>query len=214
MGNIVAGPFASKITDSENSGLVGHCMIDNGYYTVRIWDNCYPAQISFELFFEGDLPDIDLIVDHLCAPATPNDGLGMFNHSSSINKEIIQTNALKKFNQDESPYIVNKPLSFIDKDKTEWEVVLNKLKSPECYYCTKNPDHWIIIDQDTELHLNFISVLSCAEHKSMGRVREIVSGSGDESSDYYTSSNTKKFEMQDVFDENNKKLFTKNIEMP
>lgn len=188
-------------------------MLDNGYYTIRIWNNVYPAEIHFDLFLEDDLEDIDLIVDHLSAPAVPNDGLGMFNHTASINRHIVQSNNLNKYNKDESAYYVNKPLSFLDSDKKHWEVTLNKLGSPECYYCKNSPDQWIFVDDDSQSHLNFIVVLSCKDHKNLGRVSEISSGSNNEEVDYHTSLNEKKFIMEDVFDSNNNKIFTKNIEI-
>jgi hypothetical protein len=172
-----------------------------------------PAEIYFDLFIDGEIDDIDLIVDHLSAPAVPNDGLGMFNHTYSITTENIQSSILKKFENDDSSYYLNSPVSFLDPGKEHWEVVLNKLKGPECYYCKNTPDQWILVDNDSELHLNFISVLACQEHKSLGRISEISSGHSDEELDYHTSYNEKKFIMKDIVDENNNKLFTKNIEV-
>jgi hypothetical protein len=214
LGNIIAGPFGAKIKDENNSGIVAHCMLDNGYYTLRIWDTVYPAEIDFELFLEGDLPDADLIVDHLSAPAIPNDGLGMFDHTLIISKSITPTSTMKKFDANNSSYFVNDRLSFLDDGEDNWQVVLNKLKSPECFYCTNKPEQWLFVDEDSNTHLNFRSVLSCKDHLHMGRIKEISSGFDDHNKeDYYTSKNSKRFAMQDVLDENNNKIFTRNIEI-
>lgn len=212
LGEIIGGPFASTVKTSESSGLIAHCMLDNGYYTVRVWNNVFPAEIYFDLFIEEELLDTDLIIDHLCAPAVPNDGFGMFDYTFSTSKTMMPSSSLSKFSKVESSYIVNDPVSFIDEDREDWEVVLNQLKSPECHYCGNAPEHWIFIDDDSKIHLNFKSVLVCGEHKIFGRSREISNESDkDGELDYRTSKNKKKFYMKEIV-ENDTNLFTKNIE--
>lgn len=212
LGNIVDGPFASTVKTSDSGGLIAHCMLDNGYYTVRLWNDVFPAEIHFDLFLEEELLDTDLILDHLCAPAVPNDGFGMFDYTFSTSKTIMPSSSLSKFYKHESSYTVNDPVSFINEDREDWEVILNQLKSPECYYCKNAPEHWIFIDDDSKIHLNFKSVLVCGEHRALGRSREISNEPDkDGELDYQTSKNKKKFYMKDIT-EKNTNLFTKNIE--
>lgn len=214
LGSIIAGPFASIVDTDSSHGVIGHCMLTNGHYTLRIWDNVFPAEISLEVFLEDDLPDIDLIVDHLSAPAIPNDGLGLFDYTFSVTTSSVPSSGLRKSAIGDSSYHINSPISFIGEDKKDWEITLNKLKETECYYCKNSPYQWIFIDDCVNCHLNFRSVLVCKEHVGMGRVGEIVSGSNNsEELDYHTSKDGKMFIMEDVVDENNNKLFTKNIEV-
>jgi hypothetical protein len=214
LGKIVMGPFATYIENTEQNGLVGHCILDNGYYTIRIWNNTFPAKIQFDLFLENDLNDTDLILDHLCAPAVPNDGFGIFDYTYSTEKIKLLDSRIRKDNENDSSYIVNDKINFLDEDKNKWNVTLNQLKDPECYYCNKKPVSWIFIDEMQKVHVDFKSVLACENHIKNGRIRELSSTLGlEEGLDFYSSDQEKKFAMEKIVDAEGKVLYTENKEM-
>ena len=210
LGKSIFGPVGIRTTDVDNAGSIVQGILENGYYTCRIWDTVYPAKIQFELFLENDLLDIDLIIDHFNAPAIPQDGLGLFDYTYSINNTKEHTSPLQKENISErSPYKVNDLITFNNND---WEVTLNELKTVECYFCSDLPEYWISFNKKTDdLHTNYISVLSCLNHKGFGKTKEDQYNNSPDQ--YYSSDNEKKYIIEAVKDENNKVIFTKNVEI-
>jgi hypothetical protein len=214
LGNIVLGPIAATIENVENTGLVGHCILDNGYYTIRIWNNTHPSKFQFDLFLEDDLKDPDLIIDHLCAPPVPNDGFGIFDYTYSTKRTKLSESPLTKHVDDESQYLVNDKIKFIDNEKNNWNITLNQLKEIECYYCKENATDWVFIDDMSKVHIDFKSILVCKEHIKNGRTRELSSSLANESGlDKYSSDNERSFSMNEIRDESGKVLYTQNQEI-
>ncbi len=214
LGRIILGPIVTDVSDTEKNGLVGHCILDNGYYTIRIWNETFPAAFQFDLFLENDLQDTDLILDHLCAPAVPNDGFGIFDYTYSTEKIKLLDSPLRKENPYESSYKVNDSINYLSKDKDNWEITLNQLKTTECYYCKNAATDWIFIDDMQKVHVDFKSVIVCKEHIKNGRIRELSSSLGlKEGDDYYSSESEKIFSMEEVQDSEGKILYTKNKEV-
>ena len=214
LGDIVLGPLATLIENVENIGLVGHCILDNGYYTIRIWNNTHPSKFQFDLFLEDDLKDPDLIIDHLCAPPVPNDGFGIFDYTYSTKRTKLSESPLTKHVDAESQYLVNDKINFISGEKNNWEITLNQLKKIECYYCKENATGWVFIDDMSKAHIDFKSVLVCKEHVKNGRIRELSSSLGNEEGlDKYSSDNERSFSMNEIRDEFGKVLYTQNEEI-
>lgn len=214
LGDIVLGPVATLIENVENTGLVGHCILDNGYYTIRIWDNTHPAKFQFDLFLEDDLKDPDLIIDHLCAPPVPNDGFGVFDYTYSTKKIKLSESPLTKHVDSESQYLVNDKINFINGEKNNWDITLNQLKEIQCYYCEENATNWILIDDMSKVHIDFKSIVVCKDHIKNGRIRELSSTLlNEEGLDTYYSHSEKSFVIEEVVDENGKVLYTKNKEI-
>lgn len=211
LGKSIFGPVGTKIPDiySDNAGSIVQGILENGYYTCRVWENCYPAKIQFDLFLENDLPDIDLIIDHLSAPAIPQDGLGLFDYTYSISNTKEHTTSLQKNNiYKDSSYHVNKLISFETHDN--WSVTLNELKTIECYFCNEKPEYWISLNKDnSNPHTNYISVLACPNHKGMGKTTE--DEYSDKTDQYYSNENDQIYIMEEIKNENNEIIFTKNI---
>jgi hypothetical protein len=212
IGKLVSLPEVTLINENERTGFVGFCILTNGYFVIRIFTNTYPATIEFDLLLDDKLEDIDLIIDHLCAPAIPNDGLGMFDYTYSIKTEKIHDNSLFKDRQNDSSYYLNDQIKFLDKDTNEWEVVLNELKTAECYYCNENGTNWIFIDDIGNVHSDFKSVVVCKNHIDRGRIRELSSTLGNkEGKDFYKSTTDILFLPKHVTDEVGNILYTKNF---
>jgi hypothetical protein len=210
LGKPIFGPVGTKIPDihSDNAGSIVQGILENGYYTCRVWENCYPAKIQFDLFLEDDLPDIDLIIDHFSAPAIPQDGLGLFDYTYSISKTKEHTTTLQKNTDKDSAYDVNDLITF-DKNGN-WSVILNRLKSPECYFCNKKPEHWISLNKNTDKnHTDWISVLSCTNHKGLGKTIEDVYS--DKVSQYYSNQDDRIYVIKEIKNENNEVMFTVNV---
>jgi hypothetical protein len=212
LGNSAFLPEVSLINENEKTGFVGFCSLTNGYLVIRIFTDTYPATIDFDLVLDDKLEDIDLIIDHLCAPAIPNDGLGMFDYTYSIKTEKMIDNSLFKDNRCDSSYELNDQIKFLDEGKTEWEVVLNQLKTIECYYCKDSGTNWIFIDDTSNVHLDFKSVVVCKTHMDRGRIRELSSTLGnEEGKDFYKSETDISFLPKHVVDEDGNILYTKNF---
>lgn len=209
LGRSIFGPVGTKIPDmhSSNAGSIVQGILENGYYTCRVWENCYPAKIQFDLFLEDDLPDIDLIIDHFSAPAIPQDGLGLFDYTYSISKTKEHTTTLQKNTDKDSAYDVNDLIAFED---GKWSVILNTLKAPECYFCNTKPEHWISLNKNTNKnHTDWISVLSCTNHKGLGKTIEDVYSN--KVNQYYSDEENRVYVTKEIKNENNEIMFTVNM---
>lgn len=211
LGKTIFGPVGIRITDVDNAGSIVQGILENGYYTFRVWDTVYPAKIQFELFLENDLLDIDLIIDHFNAPAIPQDGLGLFDYTYSINKTKEHTSPLQKENiYKNSSYKVNDSIIFNEGGK--WEITLNKLKTIECYFCSNPPEYWISFNKKTDdLHINYISVLSCLKHKGHGKTTEDQYNYKDDQ--HYSTDDQINYVIENIKDDNDKVIFTKNVKV-
>lgn len=216
LGKIIGEPNVVEIKNDEKVGLIGHCFIDNGYFNIRVWNNIYPSQIYFELFLEDEILDADLIIDHLSAPAIPNDGLGMFDYTYSISKKILPSSTLEKFSKLESSYHVNDPILL---DGENWEIELNKLKEMECYFCKAEPNSWIFVKNDKGPHTSFRATLVCQDHKRLGRLGEteginpehLFINQNEKNKNMLSSKNMKKFTFNTFFDKTNNYQITENL---
>ena len=198
------------------SGLIGHCILENGYFNLRIWNDVYPSEIHFNLFLEDDILDADLIIDHLSAPAVPNDGTGMFDYTYSINKEILTSNPLQKFSKSESSYYVNDPIRL---NGEEWEVTLNKLGQTTCHFCESTPHYWLFVKNEENYHSRSSAVIVCKDHMKMGRTTELGNANPDfifvnpinQTNETYNSKNMKKFKMHSSLNKENNTTITENL---
>lgn len=181
LGKQIGLPYIVKIDEPENKGLIATQYMSNGYFVMKITDNIYPAEIRFDLFLNDPLEDVELLIDHLCAPAIPFDGPGIFDYTYSLTHENLPFHHLSKENKLESSYYINSPMSKNDSDKI-WSVTLNELGNIKCHFCDNDGTRWIILgapweplnegeSRDVNL-LEFKTVISCNEHVNKGRYRE------------------------------------------
>jgi hypothetical protein len=179
LGKIIGQPKVIRISQEENEGLQAHVDLTNGWFTIKIWDKTYPAEVMADFYIRGPLDDPDLIIDHLCAPAIPHDGMGLFDYQYSISSSSALNHIMQKNEKNESPYIVNDPIRRFD-DNTKWDVVLNQLSNIQCYYCSDKATEWIIIGPpwhplltENEKYLTASKVVpSCYGHQHSGRKNE------------------------------------------
>ena len=144
LGKSLCEPFSIIVKEKDNGGMIGQAFLENGYFTIRIWDKVYPAEVQFDLYLRSELKDIDLIMDHLCNPATPYDGFGLFDCTYSLNHEYIKSSPLSKFNKEQSSYFVNDTLQ---NNEHGWHVTLNELDELFCYFCDKKAEFWIFLNR-------------------------------------------------------------------
>ena len=159
--------FIQYLDPLEKEGLIAFVALDNGYFTIKIKYNVYPAEIFFDLFIDKKITDINIIVDHLSAPAIKNDGLGMFDYTYNLSYIVKNKSILQKHNKD----IISDKI-FINNFKNSEgdQISLNSLNSIECYFCENVASTTLFFDEPSKV------VLSCNDHKQMGRVKEIGDG--------------------------------------
>lgn len=216
LGKLINIPDVVKIEKEGFSGLIGHCVLENGYFNLRVWNDIYPSQIYFSLFLEDDILDADLIIDHLSAPAVPNDGMGMFDYTYSINKEIFMSNPLEKFSKSESSYYVNKPIKVDGKD---WEITLNKLGKITCHFCESVPHYWLFAKNKENHHSRSSAVIVCKDHLRMGRTEELGNCNPEDifvnpinqTTTHLSSNNMKNFKMNNSLNKENNIIITENL---
>jgi hypothetical protein len=214
MGKRLHDPFVAMNQNEDNHGLSGTCMLDNGYFFIKIWDKVYPSQIQFDMFLTNEVEDLDLILDHLCASAVPYDGLGMFDYSYTKTNTIPLIHAIEKNNKNKSSYVVNDSIKINDNNPNDWSVKLNQLGDISCFFCDDIAISWVLFaDKGTMHHSSSKCVMVCEEHKKNGRVGERVPNGKDyfESVDIYTSKNKSVFVQKTMIKDDDLKSYTKNI---
>lgn len=129
--------FVSNIIKEHGRCLTGFVILNNGYYTVTISYDKHPAEIQFDLYLDEYMSDPDLIIDHLCAPAVPFDGFGMFDYTYSLT-HIAKPKSIISDVYNNIRYTNNEPfnISLYNGDQN-YEIVLNQLKEIHCYFCEK-----------------------------------------------------------------------------
>lgn len=135
--------YSKYIEEVGNRGLVVFAPLTNGgHYTLRIWDESYPAYVQFEAYIKNRVYDADLILDHLKAPAFPWDGIGLFDETCSIAESQIRFSPLMKSSEKFFPgYVVKDPL-IIDHENTTYSGYLNELDKIFCYFCEFKAEFW------------------------------------------------------------------------
>lgn len=182
LGNQIGKPYIVNIQDAGNEGLIATQYMSNGYFVMKIVDTVYPAEVRFDLFLNEPLDDVELLIDHLTAPAIPFDGPGIFDYTYSLVHESTPVHHLNKLDKSKSSYFVNDPL-IKNKEDGSWSVTLNEFSYIECYFCNAYACKWIIVgppyknleDKNIEsINLpEFKTVPCCENHLNMGRLREI-----------------------------------------
>ena len=213
MGKRLHEPSVVMNQNEDNHGLSGTCILDNGYFFIKIWDKVYPSQIQFDMFLTNDVEDLDLILDHLCATAIPYDGLGMFDYSYTKTNTIPLNHMIEKNNKNQSSYIVNDLIKINDNNPNDWSVKLNQLGDISCFFCDNIGSSWILFSSREKMHHSSSKcVIVCEEHKKNGRVGERVPNSKNylESANIYTSKDEYVFIQETVMDNNRLKSYTKN----
>lgn len=160
--------FIQYLDPLEKEGLIAFVALENGYFTIKIKYNVYPAEILFDLFIDKKITDIDIIVDHLSAPAIKNDGLGMFDYTYNLSYIAKNKSILQKYKKN---VVSDKVFANNFKNNEEGQIYLNSLNSVECYFCENVPSTTLFFDEPPKV------VLSCSNHKEMGRVKENGEGS-------------------------------------
>lgn len=213
LGKKIGSPSVIEVNEGSSSFLQGHVDLSNGWLDIRIWNNVYPAEIMLDIYIRGDILDPDLIIDHLCAPALPMDGMGMFDYTYSLSSSPVVQNSMSKFDKKSSAYKVN-PEAEIDGDSLR--VVLNRLSGMQCHYCDEQATDWIIVGppmpHDAVELIPAKSVGACKNHLGNGRVTEIRYDIANipEEDLFVIDSNSIKYEMLDILNEDGSLKYTIN----
>lgn len=212
LGKRISDPIVVMNKTEKDHGLTGMCFLENGYFVIKIWDNVYPAQIQFDLFLTDNIEDLDLILDHLCAPASPWDGLGMFDYTYSKSSFPPKSHVLEKQDIDKSSYFINPPIKFLKNNK-DWEVTLNQLSGIYCHFCENKSSDFVLTQTNKMHHASFKIVSVCEHHKSSGRVGEHDPRSEKQFSSlgFYTSKDDLSLSLDKVYDEKTGKFYSVNI---
>jgi hypothetical protein len=150
--------FVSDIITENGRGLIGFVSIKNGYYTLRITYDEYPARIQFDLSLDEKMFDPNLIIDHLCAPAVPFDGFGMFDYTYSLNT-ILKPKSIVSDVFNNIRYTNNEPfnISLFNSDDN-YKIILNQLEKIHCYFCENVGEYFGFINESRRV------VTVCKEH--------------------------------------------------
>jgi hypothetical protein len=193
LGKQIGLPYIVKIEEPGNEGFIATQYMTNGYFVMKILDSVYPAEIRFDLFLTEPLVDAELLIDHLCAPAIPFDGPGVFDYTYSLTHENAPFHHLNKSDRSKSSYYINEPMLKNESGEV-WSITLNELNSIKCHFCEKNAVRWIIIGapweplnsgESRDINLpEFKTVTVCDNHLGEGRYREKNS---DKKEDFWTN---------------------------
>lgn len=162
LGKIVGPPNIQYIDYDGYRGLTALVFLTNGYFSLKILDSIYPAEIQFDLYIRGELNDPDLIIDHLAAPGVAHDGMGMFDYTYDLKSTKIPQH---KLSRPDANFVVNN----LNKNTLD---SLNYLESTHCYFCNNRPEYWIFLGPNENETTK--SALVCKDHKSLGRSGELI----------------------------------------
>lgn len=144
LGKLIDKPLVSYVQNKSFQGLIGFAILENGYFTIKIWDNTYPAQVQFDLFLDEKMDDCDIILDHLSCPAGAFDGLGLFNPTYSLTNFTKNDIFVTKNNKQDSAYLINKPFDKEKYDKDpDYTFTLNEFTKNECHFCKLTAEYLI-----------------------------------------------------------------------
>lgn len=172
LGSLVGDIKVDYIENKLFKGAIGYANMDNGYFTLKIYDSVYPSEVQLDLYINSKVLDIQIILDHLSSPAGPFDGLCIFDYQYSLSYISKRHNILNKNNKNIAAYDLNEPYnqkkhqdSIINNEF--YEVKLNELKNPECFFCKNQPSMFKLYDNPRKL------ILVCDNHlNSQGSVSE------------------------------------------
>jgi hypothetical protein len=144
-----------KIDFKQTCTLVGFLPLNNGYVVIRIKLNTYPCEVGVHIFLNEKVEDIDLVIDHLSAPALLNsknanaDGMELFDIDYSITYESEKNNKINKHDKNIYP------------ERTDWRGEnKNYLHNIECFFCREDAGFVSIHGHPAR------SVLVCEIHKN------------------------------------------------
>jgi hypothetical protein len=143
LGKVVGEPKIDYIVNRDYQGITAHFTLENGYFTLKIIDNVFPAEIQFTLHLNGYMEDCSLIIDHLSAPTRPNDGFGMFDSTYSLTYTNKKNHFISKIDNKITSYYVNDYYDFDNLVKTgdeDYEVILNEINELQCAYCNQKAE--------------------------------------------------------------------------
>jgi len=165
LGKLVFDNIFVDYIDNKKNGIISFVVLENGYFTITLKYDVYPAEIVFDLFLYEKILDISIILDHLSAPPTKSDGFGMFDYTYSLSYITKNKNILQK---DQNQVLLsNEGLSNNLKNKINHDETLNELKNIECYFCNNKATINIFFDTPRKV------VMACDIHKNNGSTKEI-----------------------------------------
>jgi hypothetical protein len=180
LGKQVGQPHIVNIEEPGNEGLIATQYMTNGYFVMKIYDKVYPAEVRFDLFLNEPLDDVELLIDHLTAPAIPFDGPGIFDYKYSLSHENLTIHNLSKSDRTKSSYTLHDPM--LKNNDGSWSITLNELEEIKCYFCNLLATRWIIVGppwkplEDGQIRdINLPEARSlpvCSKHVGEGRYRE------------------------------------------
>jgi S-adenosylmethionine/arginine decarboxylase-like enzyme len=85
----IQGPYASYVTKDGNRGLTCVVMIETSHIALHIWDEPYPAEIQFDLYTCGELPEEQIL-------RKLEDELGLTDYSYMVLERETGFNVLKQ----------------------------------------------------------------------------------------------------------------------
>jgi len=85
----IQGPYASYVTKDGNRGLTCVVMIETSHIALHVWDEPFPAEIQFDLYTCGELPEEQIL-------RKLEDELGLFDYSYMILEREKEFNVLKQ----------------------------------------------------------------------------------------------------------------------
>lgn len=205
--NNLQDPTINYINNEKYRGIISFCAFENGYFVLKIIDNVYPARVIFDLYIEEKMLDAHLIIDHLSAPAEPGDGFGIFDVTYSLTHNKKHESILYKDDKNQSSYILNKTFDFLEylHNNENMNIILNKLKEIECFYCNSNASILTFIDIPRKL------IPICENHKGLGSQKELNHQNNNEIDERTINFNKQHYVLVDVENKNNKERYTKNI---
>lgn len=162
LGKQIGKPKIDYIFDQNFQGLIAHVTLENGYFTLKIIDNIYPAEIQFNLFLNKKMEDCSIIIDHLSAPARPNDGLGMFDATYSLVYVNKKNHFLSKSDNKKPFYFINQNPDLDNpniKNSENYAIILNELKNIECSFCNQLAQYTVFCSFPRK------TIPICKEHK-------------------------------------------------
>ena len=85
----IQGPYASYVTKDGNRGLTCIVMIETSHIALHVWDEPYPAEIQFDLYTCGELPE-----EHILRKL--EDELGLTDYNYMVLERETGFNILKQ----------------------------------------------------------------------------------------------------------------------
>lgn len=171
LGKQIEKPSIKYIENDTFKGLIGFCVLENGYFVIKIWDNIYPAEVQFDLYLDKKMDDCSIILDHLSCPAKPFDGMGLFDCTYSLTHSVKNKTFISKYDNKIPMYHVNESFDKekYDEKNKDYYIILNQLEKIECHFCNLQATDLIFFDYPRKL------AAVCSDHVNNGSNRELES---------------------------------------